>query len=155
MKTATQMLIAFQIEYVNENQVIDWAISFFEQNPIDESHSLIEIISINRKAQRNTNSLVYLQQYVNFYYPDFEITSKDAENYAKSLFKDKLQNYLYDEEYKPYDILKMIYSIEGLYDYPTWLGNMFHACDWTEPDSLRTDFPHIEDEIVITLREFL
>lgn len=38
----------------------------------------------------------------------------------------------------------MISPIEQAYDFPDWLGAMYDACDWIEPDT-----PHLR---VVTLR---
>ncbi len=41
----------------------------------------------------------------------------------------------------------MINPIEQIYDFPKWLGNIYNACEWIEPDTLPVDCKHLEDEI--------
>ena len=43
--------------------------------------------------------------------------------------------------------LQMISLIEQLYDFAEWLGNMYNACDWIEPETQISDCRHSEGEI--------
>ncbi len=51
----------------------------------------------------------------------------------------------------PYDLCRRITPIEVVFDFPEWLGNFYHQCDWCEPESSRDDW----QELVAYARDYL
>jgi hypothetical protein len=54
-------------------------------------------------------------------------------------------------EIPPYDLCRLVSPIEQVFDFPRWLGNLYNACDWIEPETKREDVPHLEDEVTAML----
>ena len=73
-----------------------------------------------------------LEKFIYIIWPEFSFDSEKTEIYAKRYFKKRLNEYL-EGKCEPYDVCKMINPIEDIFHFPSWLGDMFNACDWIEP----------------------
>lgn len=144
----TDVLVAQIIEYLTEYDIIDWANDYASSHPELESEStLFEILRLNRKRKDEVAKVPELLcRFVSQHEPDFDSHSAIAEDRARQLFNARLKDYL-DEQCTPWAVCKMISPIEQHYDFPSWLGNMYNACDWIEPTMTPVNCRHLEIEI--------
>ena len=140
----TKALIARNIEYWTDGDVISWAVEYAESFDIWDSDTFSDLLRINPNQIRDVEKAhSRLVQFVAKEYPDFSFKSKDSEHQAKLLLVDRLKAYI-DERCRPYDLCKMAEAIENTFDYPDWLGDLWNACDWIEPNTLPCDCRHLQ-----------
>jgi hypothetical protein len=145
--------IAYEVEYLDDHGLIDWAVEYLPTSEnFGEDFDLIELVSINTKNIREVEKAgSYLSSFISRQWPEFNLRGKKAELYAKKFFHKRMKQYL-EGERRPYDLCKMIPPIEQLYNFPEWLGNMYNACDWIEPETQPADCRHLEGEIKQALK---
>lgn len=144
--------IGYSVEYFDDRDIVRWANEYL---PTDTHFStdklLIQISRINSKRDHDINKAsAILKAFVQRQWPDFSFKSPKTELYANRFFRTRLEEYL-DEKVSPWAICRMIQPIEQLFDYPDWLGNMFNACDYVEPDWTPAHCRHLEHEVRDTL----
>lgn len=132
--TLFKIYTSFLLGSANNYNIIDWAINTLQINKENElSELLLSIASINRKDKRQVSTAgEILTQIIKEHYPDFE---NFKEQLAMELLRDKCQDLL-NKKIKPHELCCLVGPIETIFDYPTWLGDLYNACDWCEPDTL-------------------
>ncbi|MDA3961726.1 MAG: hypothetical protein PF961_13130 [Planctomycetota bacterium] len=140
-------LIAAEIDYYDSAQIIEWA---EKEVPQMEWHSdneiLIELVSLNAKRRDSLEQAKpVLKRFINSIWPEFDIKSPKATMYAKMWFRKRLEDYVNDR-CEPWALCRMVGPIEKIYDFPKWIGNLYNACDWVEPDTQTASCPHLIDE---------
>lgn len=145
--------IAHEVEYLDDRGLIEWAVKYLPTSEhFGYDSDLIELMSINTKNIREVEKAgAYLSSFISRQWPEFNLKGSKAEFYAKKFFRQRMEQYL-DGKCRPYDVCKMISPIEQLYDFPEWLGNMYNACDWIEPETQPADCRHLEGEIEQALK---
>ncbi|MCP4990235.1 MAG: hypothetical protein GY928_30610 [Colwellia sp.] len=145
--------IAHEVAYFDDIALVAWAEKYLPRSEyFGEDVDLLELLSINKKSKREVEKAgVCLSVFISRQWPEFNIKGSKAEKYAKIFFHQRMQEYL-NGECRPYDVCKMISPIEQLYDFPSWLGNMYNACDWVEPETEPADCRHLEGEIESALK---
>ena len=145
--------IAYKVGYFTDSDLIEWANAYlpnsiyFTDNP-----DLIELMLINTKVKNELEKAgTCLKNFIDKQWPKFNLSSSKAEMYAEKFFMSRLKEYLADR-CRLYDVCKMISPIEQIYDFPDWLGNMYNACNWIEPETLPADCKYLEPEIEKTLK---
>ena len=143
--TPSQAYIALLIEYFDESDLLEWARSYrMEHSELSTDSPLLEMLRINRKQ----NDLVakvraLMASFVTGVEPRFDVHCKDSQEAAKALFVSRLKQYL-SEGCSPWQLCRMVPPIEALYDYPSWLGDMYNACDWIGSGAEPVDCRHLE-----------
>ncbi len=145
--------IAYEVKFFDDRSLIDWVVNYLPSSDyfVDDA-DLLELVSINTKNIREVEKAgEYLSSFIARQWPEFNIKGNKAELYAKKYFHKRMKQYL-NGECRSYDVCKMISPIEQLYDFPSWLGNMYNACDWIEPETQPADCRHLESEIEQALK---
>ena len=146
--------IAYSVGFYDDRDLIDWVLAYL---PASEHFSndpdLQEIGWINTKQVREIeNAGKILDNFVQKMWPGYELKGNSkAEHYAKRCFKRRLESYV-EGDCSPWMVCRMISSIEHYFDFPDWLGGMYNACDWIEPNTPRVDCRHLEDAVIQTLK---
>lgn len=145
--------IAYEVSYLNDSDLLDWALAYLPSSDyFSDDSDLIELLSLNKKNKRDVEKAGdFLASFIKRQWPEFSIKNNKSEFYAKKYFHRRLREYL-DGSCRPYDVCKMINPIEQLFDFPSWLGDMYNACDWIEPETKPSECRHLEDAIVQTLK---
>ncbi len=119
-------------EYLIKSITIDTLIQKINQlsslKETDENirNELIPMIRLNAKTNEKFQAPELLGSVIKRYFPDFD-TNK--EYYAQSILKERC-NDLLKEKITPFEFSKIIPELERLFDYPEWLGNLYHLFDW-------------------------
>lgn len=152
MFSPIEAYIAHSVAYFSDDDLIGWAVDYVGENEAWDDPDLIELTMLNRKQPRQVETAcVLLKRSIQKQSPDFILSDRNAESQARHLFRLRLAAYL-AEECKPYDVCRMVDPIEQLYDFPSWLGDMYNACDWIEPDTEPSGCRHLEQAIRETLQ---
>lgn len=140
--------IAHTISFFTDRDLVIWAEKYITDNqPFGDNPDLLELAAINAtNVLEITRASTYLSNFVARQWPDFDIAGPEAEQSAKRLFQQRLQQYLADD-CRPYDVCKMIVPIELTYDHPGWLGSLYDACDGIEPETTPAECRHLKAEI--------
>ena len=144
--------IAHELSYLDDQGLIEWAV---REVPKFDWHAdneiLLELISLNpgRRESREQAGPI-LKRFIDSMWPEFDIRSPKATRYAQMWFGKRLREYI-DGECDPWYLCRMVSPIEQIYDYPDWLGGLYDACDWLDPDSQSRDCPHLADEARVVL----
>ena len=144
--------IAYSIEYLTNIDLIDWAKEYVPNSEyFSEDSDLLEIIYINTNSPAEIEKAgEHLKCFVEKMWPGYDLGCNKAEIYARKYFRKRLKAYLH-EKCMPYDLCRMISPIEQIYDFPEWLGAMYDACDWIEPNSKPTECRHLIKTVEETL----
>lgn len=144
--------IAYSVGYFTNSDLLRWALEYL---PTDEHFHddaiLTKITRLNAKqTEQVERSGSILREFIHRQWPGFSMKAPKPELYANKYFRRRLQEYL-DEECTPWEVCRMVNPIEQIYGFPDWLGNMFNACDWVEPNWVASNCRHLEDEVRTTL----
>lgn len=149
----TEVFVARSIEYCDDMDILNWVRETTHLDRFSEDHLVTELLSTNNKVKEQLDQVEPKFKYlIKKYWPDFQINHIDSELIAKSLFVERLGDYLAGK-CNPWDICRMVGPIENFYDFPRWLGDMYNACDWIEPDAKPCDNRHLEGEIKVLLKQ--
>jgi len=140
--------IAYEVGYLNDRELVNWAVGYLPTSEyFSEDLDLIELVSINEKQAREIEKAGdILSKFIIRQWPEFQLSGSKSEHYAKKFFYERLREYL-EGGCRLYDVCRMISPIEQIFDFPDWLGNMYNACDWIEPDSKPVNCRYLESEI--------
>ena len=142
----SEVLVGYEIQYLDEKRVLAWAQEYAAgHSDIPSESPLLEMLW--HKPNGDTSPFRRLHgDFVETQSPGFDPKSPDGESCARSMFTSRLREYL-SGECQPWDVCRMISLIEQLYDFPDWLGRMYDACDWVEPNTKRDEHPQLAVEV--------
>ena len=147
--------IAYSIGFYDDRDIVDWALSYLPTSEhFSDDPDLLEIAWINTKQVRDVEAAgKHLKKFIEKMWPEYEFEGNaKAEYYARSYFKQRLESYA-DGKCTPWMVCRMISPIEHYFDFPDWLGGMYDACDWIEPNTTPIDCRHLEEAVIQTLKE--
>ncbi|MEQ1490461.1 MAG: hypothetical protein ABL932_07935 [Terricaulis sp.] len=123
-----------------------------DADPRLREHTLLaQIASLNSKrADRISQAGELLREHVLAADAQYTTRKYASEQFGKALFKGKLEQYL-AKQCSPWQVCNMVAAVERAYDYPSWLGDMWNACDWVDPSHTHETFSHLRWEVEITL----
>lgn len=142
--TPAQALIAREIEYWTDGDVLAWAEDYAQSNDVWNSEAFTDLISLNAKQPgevEKAHSL--LTRFVAEENPTFSFRASTSEHQARLFLLDRLKSYI-EEKCRPYDLCKMAGAIENTFDFPDWLGELWNACDWIEPETQPSNCRHLQ-----------
>lgn len=147
--------IAYSVGFYDDRDIVDWALAYLPTSEhFSDDPDLLEISWINTKQVRNVEAAgMLLEKFIEKMWPEYElIGNAKAEHYARRFFKHRLESYA-DGKCSPWMVCRMVSPIEHFFDFPDWLGDMYDACDWIEPNTSRVDCRHLEAAVIQTLKE--
>lgn len=143
-----QAFAAFNLGYFDNGDIVRFVIGYLGARPRAREHNLLnEIARINqRKPDDVFRASALLAEHV-------KVVGKHdiSEQFAKALLKRRLEEYLHGQ-CAPWAVCRMISPIEGAFDFPDWLGNLYNVCDWTDERTPREANPHLRHEAEKLLR---
>jgi hypothetical protein len=142
-----EALTAFHIGYFDELGLVGFVSNYLCDNPeLYADGDLAEIASINQK-RRDSYSRVreLLAAYLQRTEPKFDPTRNFDESQGRRLLKARLELYL-SGGCRPYEVCKLGSPLERMFDWPTWLGDLYNACDWVDPRHEARDCPALRKE---------
>jgi hypothetical protein len=144
--------IGYEVGYFTDTDLVDWAVQYLPTSEyFSDDPDLVELASINEKNKFEVEKAGdHLRAFVKKQWPDYSLKNNKAEIYAKKYLKSRLREYLAGQ-CSPYEVCRMVTPIEQVFDFPKWLGNMYNACDWIEPNTSRADCKHLDSEIEKTI----
>jgi len=144
--------IAYSVGYLTDLDLIEWAVGYVPSSEhFADDVDLIELASLNTKESRCVaRAGPLLKSFVTRLWPAFRLDGAKTERYAKLYLKRKLEQYL-AEMCNPNDVCRMVHPIQKVFDFPSWLGSMYDACNGIEPDAAATDHGHFVQAVGETL----
>jgi hypothetical protein len=139
-----QILVAHELDAIRENDVIDWAA---EQLALDLYTDLSDVgylASLDRKQADEVRTTLF--RIAEAAAPDFTVRSPHGEAIARDLLAGMELKYL-ARRIRPYELCRLVTAIEGAYGFPAWLGNLYDACDWIQPETTIDDVPHLASAV--------
>ncbi len=126
-------------------QLIEWARNTQYLDVYAEDGDVAELISTNNNVAKNVErSVVLFYGIYERYWGDLKVPSQYTECIARELFVKRLREYV-DGECKPFNVCEVFKHIEPIFDFPSWLGDMYNACDWVEPNTVPADCPYLKE----------
>ena len=84
--------------------------------------------------------------------PSMSLLSPEAERLAqRGLWRVCIRYLAGDIE--PYELCRVVSPIEDVYNFPSWLGDLYNTCDWVGPSTRRAEVPHLAEEAANRKRE--
>ncbi|WP_166418687.1 hypothetical protein [Cochlodiniinecator piscidefendens] len=149
-KPPEEVYVALQIAFYGSGELLEWVKSTSHLDAYAEDGEVAELICADANIDHDAGEII--QKYfriVQRYWEDLVIPSDTTEQIAKRLLAERLAEYL-SGECKPFEVCRVFQHIEVAFDYPAWLGDMYSACDWVEPETASSDHPYLA-EIYTTL----
>jgi hypothetical protein len=136
--------IEFQLDVLSAADLVRWARAARHQDAtLSDTPDLEALAQLPLSDYHLTETApVLFRKVVANAHPQFDIRSKDAEAYGRSLLLDLCKRLVVDKT-GPYRLCQAVGSIEVTFDYPEWLGDFVNQCDWCEPNSTRENFGHL------------
>lgn len=144
-----KIYVEYFVNAINESDIIDWAVDALSDSFADDP-PVLEIASLNSSIRNEYERAPFLLTDL-VKRRGFIINSVRGIAYAKEALRRVCERYLHNEA-RPYDVCKMVTPIEHFFDYHDWLGNLFNACDWIEPDTKKEEVTGLEDEVISVLQ---
>lgn len=133
--------------------LIRWARAAIRQDDaVATDPDVIELASLQFGNPRLDEALGLLRRAVARANPNFDIRASEPQAYARAMFIQMCRRYL-EEALPPYELCRVVESIEGAFDGPSWLGGFYNHCDWCEPSSTRSHFDHLAEYAMQYLAE--
>ncbi|WP_027167252.1 hypothetical protein [Mesorhizobium sp. WSM3224] len=141
------VLIAREIGAISDADIINWANRHAAPQSYAEDIDYLWLVRCNsRNATTLGRAHGHLRSLIKRLFPDFSDTSMEASEIAREMFLRRLRTYLKDDV-DPFHVCRMVAPIEGRYEFPHWLGDLYSACDWTDEHTTREQAPHLRDAI--------
>ena len=136
--------------FIDEFSLVQVVIAYLDANPeLYGDGDLAEIAHLNQKRRDAVlRAPPLLTAYIVRAFPDFDPKRDASHSMGRAFLKRLLEGYL-RKEYEPWEICRHVSSIEWIYDYPEWIGNLYNACDWVGEGATRECHRAIEEEAEI------
>mmetsp|Transcript_22483 Transcript_22483/g.36414 ORF Transcript_22483/g.36414 Transcript_22483/m.36414 type:complete len:162 (+) Transcript_22483:3093-3578(+) len=147
LDTSWQCLVALKCGFAERENLDAWA-DAQRTNYSETAHAFqfLEICDALRRnpfdAERVTDCI---ERLVSEEFTDFQISGTQAEQFARTMWENRLSTYLNGNQ-PPVYICLCVTPLEMLFDFPDWLGQMFDACDWVQDVHTRSDCPMVAAE---------
>ena len=146
--------LALDIQYFTERQVLDVCRMAAETDAsLYDEISFCDLISLNDKEPSELCRVrELLASLIAVLFPEFDLSDASSEVMARELFTRRLESYR-DEGCTPWELCRMVQPIEQRFEFPEWLGDMYGACDWIEPNHQAADCRHLAGCATETLQQ--
>jgi hypothetical protein len=128
-----EALTAFTLGYFDEPGLVEFVSTYLDANPeLYSDGNLAEIVCLNRNNPDSFGKVGgLLARYVRSIDRDFDAIRDADESLGKRLLKARLELYL-SGSCAPSAVCRLVSPIETTFDWPSWLGNLYNACDWID-----------------------
>jgi hypothetical protein len=148
-----QHLVRRELEMLSDADLVRWARAAIRQDDaVAADPDVIELASLRFGNPRLDKALGLLRSAVTRANPNFDIRASEPQAYGRAMLVQICRRYL-DEDLPPYEVCRVVGAIEGLFEYPSWLGDFNNHCDWCEPSSTRSHFDHLAEYVAQFLAE--
>src|SRR6185295_9659476 len=87
----------------------------------------------------------YFRSIVQTHFSDFTIRSPEGIQWAREALRLRCDDYI-QRRITPHEFCRIVSPVEEHFDYPSWLGDLYNACDWVDGNTKREDVPYLADE---------
>ena len=144
--TSWQCLVAHNCGMLERAELSNWALNRISIPNSDRVMMLLMDMWQIRKEPTDSRAIdVLLRKLVVEEFPAFDDKGQQAEAYAQTIWLERLYTYV-NGDMPPTYLCGCVEPIESHFDFPGWLGNMYHACDWVEASYARSDAPAVAVE---------
>jgi hypothetical protein len=148
-----QLLVQRELEMLSDADLVRWARGAIRQeDAVASDPDVVELAALQFGNSRLGEALGLLRSAVTRANPYFEIRGPESQAYGRAMFVQVCRRYL-NENLPPYELCRIVESIEPVFDYPAWLGDFWNRCDWCEPNSTRGQFDHLAEYVTQFLAE--
>ncbi len=156
MKNSRELLVECWYDKLDLESIKQWAYLFIEAND-DIPEEVFGILDANELQVERL--LLSVSTTVN---SEFSPHSIDAELLAAKYLMKIGTKYL-NGEVEPIDVCRVVGKIdsgflgaprglaENIAYYPTWLGNLYHSCDWCDDSWTDSSAPHLKKDLEVQL----
>jgi hypothetical protein len=141
--------VALLIGVASPKNTVSWACGLVSSSPHPESHPLFDLAAILEPDSTQVSRV--FREALSSTDPTFAVPSPEAERIARALFRRACTDYL-GGRLSPSQICALVYPIEQVFDFPSWLGHLYDACDWRVADPTPSQVPFLAEEVAKLLR---
>ena len=141
---AVEVGVAVEVRIAGPADAVAWAVHRLVSDPSETDADVIELAGLTPSEHEEAPGL--LRQIVGRTAPAFDLRSADGERIARTLFTELCRGYLRGEE-RPVDLCEAARTAEWVYDFPSWIGDLWNACDGLGEDVASEDVPHLTREV--------
>ena len=142
--------VAFEIGFIDQDGLFVDIEAYVSGQP-EPGDELLEVLWLDRnRRDEMERAKLLLREFIRTKCLDYELDGPAGETFARGCFEQHLRQFLAGE-CTPWDVRKMVTSIEEFFDFPSWLGRVSDLCNKIEIGSPATDCRHLE----VGIRDFL
>jgi hypothetical protein len=147
MTNPCQLLVEYELGIAKDAQLIEWAREALSGNDaIARDQVLVKLAALSSQFRPEAEMAgEYFRELIERHFSEFSIQSSEGGRLARGILRRRCEHYI-QGHLTPYELCLVVSPIEQHFDYPTWLGNLYNACDWVEPSTRREEVPHLLEE---------
>lgn len=139
-----QILVAYELGAIREDDVVEWAGQQLALELDSDVPAVAYLASLDRRQVDEVRTTLHrVHEAVD---PEFTVRSREGEAIARNLLCGLAVRYL-TRQIRPYELCRLVTPIEDAYDFPAWLGDLYNACDWTEPETTIDEVAHLTSAV--------
>lgn len=149
MTNPCRLLVEYELRVATDAQLIEWACETVSgDDAISKDHVLVKLAALLPQVRSEVERAgEYFRTLMSQHFPAFTLQSPEGDpvRLARDILRSRCEDYI-EGRVTPYEFCAIVSPVEDHFDYPTWLGNLYNACDRVEPSTKRQDVPHLVEE---------
>ena len=147
MQHPCQIFVEHELGAVSEAQLIDWACDVLASDgPLADDPTVVELAALNPRIQSDSDlASGYFRSVIERHFPDFTFQSPDGIRWTRATLRQRCDDYI-QRRITPYEFCRVVSPVEQHFDYPSWLCDLYNACDWIDGNTKREDVPYLAVE---------
>lgn len=147
MKHPCQILVEHELGAFSECQLIEWAcVELSAEGSLADDLTVVDLAALRPQCQSDLELAGgYFRSVIQNHFPEFRIQSPDGIRWARDVLRRQCQDYIHGR-ITPYEFCSIVLPVERHFDYPSWLCDLYNACDWAARSTKREDVPHLAEE---------
>lgn len=147
MKPPCQVLVEHELGAISDVQLIEWACEVLSTDgPLADDLTVAELAGLAPQVQSDLDLAGgYFRSIIQKHFPDFAFQSPDGIRWARETLRRRCDDYI-QQRITPDEFCRVVSPVEQHFDYPSWLGDLYNACDWIDGHTKREDVPYLADE---------